>query len=73
MMLNVRCWRSEQTPMLECGNAGFDPIRTLAGQFCCYAQPYSGSPCGSPNVAHGAGARIGLRVRGELAVELGKQ
>src|SRR5436305_15338628 len=37
-----------------------DPIRTLAGQFRCDAQPYSGSPCGSPNVAHGAGARVGL-------------
>jgi hypothetical protein len=28
-MLNVRCWISKQTPMLECGNAGFDPSPTL--------------------------------------------
>ena len=37
-MLNVRCWRSKQTPMLECGNAGFDPLRKSGGQKCCNAQ-----------------------------------
>ena len=30
-MLNVRCWRSKQTPMLECGNAGFEPIADMSG------------------------------------------
>ena len=38
-MVNVRCWISKQTPMLECGNAGFDPSETLAVHcgkwFCC--------------------------------------
>jgi hypothetical protein len=29
-MLNVRRWNSKQTPMFECGNAGFDPSPTLA-------------------------------------------
>jgi hypothetical protein len=37
-MLNVRCWRSKQTPMLECGNAGFDPQRTSGGVRSCIAQ-----------------------------------
>jgi hypothetical protein len=31
-MLNVRCWRSKQTPMLECGNAGYDPVQTSGVQ-----------------------------------------
>jgi hypothetical protein len=37
-MLNVRCWRSKQTPMLECGNAGFDPKPTLESANYCIAK-----------------------------------
>ena len=37
-MLNVRCWISKQTPMLECGNAGFDPLQKSGYQSCCDAQ-----------------------------------
>jgi hypothetical protein len=57
----------------ERSTAQNDPIRTLGGQFCCYAQPYLGNPGGSPNVAHGAGARVCLRMRRKLPVELAEQ
>jgi predicted PurR-regulated permease PerM len=31
-------WSSKQTPMLECGNAGFGPTTVIGGQICCDAQ-----------------------------------
>ena len=32
-MLNVRCWRSKQTPCCGAVIAGFDPSTTLAANF----------------------------------------